>query len=285
MIIIDNQAKFDSVCEQICKESSMISVDTEFERRSTYFAKLSIIQIIANNNDIIIDTRANLNLTSFKSILLNKDILKIFHSPREDFEIFYNLFHIVPVNICDTQIAAAVVGYGKALSYKTLCQDICNVEIDKTLQTANWLQRPLPISMLEYAIEDAKHLEPIYKHLQSVIIQRSLEVTYNQNIGQLLNSKNYIVDFLEIWKKVKFNSHSQRIKYNMQFIAAFREECAIKANLPRKHFATDADLVQICQYLPTTKAALQNLTITKKHILNEQYCCKLLELCSGLSEI
>jgi ribonuclease D len=44
MLIIDQQQKFDELCNSLIKEN-LIFLDTEFCRRNSYYPKLSLLQI------------------------------------------------------------------------------------------------------------------------------------------------------------------------------------------------------------------------------------------------
>ncbi|MCZ6903547.1 MAG: ribonuclease D, partial [Rickettsia endosymbiont of Ixodes persulcatus] len=61
MQIIDNQKTLEEVCKQLASKTCL-SIDTEFERRYTYYAQLSIIQVKAENYCGIIDALSNLDM-------------------------------------------------------------------------------------------------------------------------------------------------------------------------------------------------------------------------------
>lgn len=207
MIFINDQNNLENFCREI-RFQPIIGVDTEFYRRTTYFAKLSIIQIVTLKHKVIIDALANIDLTSIKEIFFNQEILKIFHSPREDFEIIFQLFKQLPQNIFDTQIAASICGFGQSLSYRDLCEKICGVRIDKTHQKANWIKRPISFEMLDYAIKDVEYLPLLYNKLQNMIINLNTNDIYQKKINNLMNIKNYTINISNAWQKVKFQNHS-----------------------------------------------------------------------------
>lgn len=284
MILIDNQQALDEICANLMHEE-IIAIDSEFERRTTYFAKLCTLQIVSSNHRIVIDALAELDLQVFNQLLQNVPTLKIFHSPREDFEIFYNLFKELPKNCFDTQIAAKLCGMGASISYSDLCMQICGVVIDKKYQKANWMKRPIKPQMLEYAITDALHLESIYESLMNNIRGKNLSDTLEKQMVILVDAKNYKVDAQNIWRKVSFPNRSTAFVEKMQVIAAFREISASDANVPRRHFLSDEDLVKICNNLPTSESKLAHLNINCKYLGNQKYKNRLFDLCSGLKEI
>lgn len=279
---INNQKVLEEFCYTISNKP-IISVDSEFERRSSFFAKLSIIQIAAEKDIAIIDVLSGIDLTPVKKIFANDKILKIFHSPDQDFQIFYQRFHRLPVNVFETQSAANICGFGKSLSYMDLCKQICNVTLDKTHQKADWMQRPLNKMMLEYAALDVFYLEQIYRFLQCVIKEKNLQQVYNNRIKILLNPANYAVDFENAWQKVKFQSRNEILINRMKILAAFREEYASKLDIPRKYFASDEDLVKLCLELPCSETHLNKLDIGSKYLTTKvKYRNKLFEICMGL---
>ncbi|RYE06279.1 MAG: ribonuclease D [Rickettsiaceae bacterium] len=278
---VNQQDSLEQVCQNLA-QSRIISIDTEFERSTTYFSKPSIIQIASDGYITIIDVRASLNLTSLKNILSDVQIIKIFHSPREDLEIFFRLFKLLPKNIFDTQAAAKLCGLGASISYSNLCAQICAVKINKEYQRANWLQRPLSIEMLKYAANDVKYLENIYNFLSSMIKNQQLQDRVVQVMDGLTDPQNYKSNLNDIWKKVDFKDPSEALLSRMKIIAAFREECAIETDMPRKHFLSDKDLIEICRSLPTDKKELKNLNLNSIHITKQRYQNKLLDLCIGL---
>ncbi|WP_375326830.1 ribonuclease D [Candidatus Tisiphia endosymbiont of Nemotelus uliginosus] len=284
MLIIDNQNGLNNFCEQLL-QYKVIGVDTEFVRERTYFAQLSIIQVITSDHKMIIDNLSKIDLSPLNEIFLNDQILKIFHAPREDFEIFYRLFKKLPKNIFDIQIAAGLSNFGKYLSYADICSKICGIQVDKTYQRSNWLKRPINADMLDYAIKDVEYLEPIYQILQPIIANNNLQQDYNAQIKSLLNIENYIVNPSNAWKKVRFDNYSSTFIDKMKIMAGYREEGASKIDVPRRHFITDEDLVKICQYLPISDKDFKNLRLESNYLNNKIYRTEVGNLCVGLREV
>lgn len=283
MIFIDNQEILENVCASLNNEE-IVSIDTEFERRYTYFAKLSIIQIVSKNHEVIIDFLSNLNLDCLKKVLNNDKILKLIHSAREDLEILYRLFNELPRNIFDTQIAAHVCGLGQCVSYSDLCFHATGIRIDKTHQKSDWLIRPLNEQMIEYAINDARYLEKIYHNLQKTIIEKGLQNDLNDQMQILTSEKNYIIDVNRVWRKVNFRDYSSELLSRMKILAAFREECAAEANIPRRHFLSDRDLERLCKSLPISEKMLSNLRLRNKSVLKDNFKNKLFNVCAAIRD-
>ena len=54
-------------------------------------------------------------------------------------------------------------------SLQTLCRQYLSYELDKTYQTANWRQRPMPEEMLQYAAINAQVLLPLQTAIEQQI--------------------------------------------------------------------------------------------------------------------
>ncbi|XVN40533.1 MAG: ribonuclease D [Rickettsia endosymbiont of Argas persicus] len=278
MQIIDNQKTLEEFCNKI-STSKYLSLDTEFERRYTYYAKLSIIQVKSEEQCGIIDALSNLNLNIFNKILTDSNVIKIFHAPREDLEIFYNLFKTLPSNIFDVQIAAHICGFGKQLSYDDLCYKIFGITIDKTHQTSNWLKRPITQDMLNYACLDVEYLEKIYTKLNKIILDDNLTSQYQNSLQFLLNTKNYALKPEDAWKKIKFKSNDPDFNRKIQILAAYREEKAQTLNIPRKHFILEEDLLKLCKHYPNNDEEFKKLKLRSKYQKKQIYQDEILRLC------
>ncbi len=212
--------------------------------------------------------------------MLDQSTLKIFHAPSQDFEIFYKKFHIVPQNIFDTQIAARLCGFGQAISYAHLCESICGISLDKSQQVSNWLARPLPRALLNYAALDVEHLHQIHSVLCGKI--KNLEEYYHILNNELLNPKLYMINLTRAWKKVKCNDRDKHFLGKLQMLAAFREEYAALSDVPRARFISDEDLIKLCRVLPTNKKELERF---KRTMMTESHKATLLDLCAGMRAI
>ena len=64
-----------------------VAIDTEFQRETTFFPILSLIQIATESKIWLIDALSCADLTPLKILLENKKIKKIFHAGDQDWEI------------------------------------------------------------------------------------------------------------------------------------------------------------------------------------------------------
>ncbi len=283
MRIISDQQEFKSFCEEISVEK-VIFMDTEFYRRKTYYAKLSLVQVATHSTKVIIDAINLSDLAPLKELLLAKNICKVFHAPDQDFDIFLHLFGKLPENIFDTQTAAGVIGLDEVMGYGRLCKQLLNVTIDKTMQNAEWLERPLTDELLEYAIKDVEYLPSLYRELSQTIERRRLWDTYNARAKKLLDPEFYKPKIDKILKKMSYNTKLTTNSYLAYFLQ-LREECAQSLDIPRSYCASDQEIVKLSQYLPTNDAELSKLNMENTPLTKGNFKKRLLDLSAGIKEM
>ncbi|TAL09555.1 MAG: ribonuclease D, partial [Nitrospirae bacterium] len=152
---ITDNAGLKALCEQL-RDHERLAVDTEFMGEDSFHPRLEIIQVAAGDVAAIIDHQAVTELDRFFDLLVDARIHKIVHAGRQDLEIFSVLSGSVPAPIFDTQVAAAMVGYGPQVGYAQLVQQVVGIALDKSETFTNWAQRPLTPQQIAYALEDVR---------------------------------------------------------------------------------------------------------------------------------
>ena len=78
-----------SFCSE-ARSEPFIAVDTEFHRERTYFSKLALVQVALPGKIACIDPIAISDLNPLDELLLDRKVLKLMHSGRQDLEIFFD---------------------------------------------------------------------------------------------------------------------------------------------------------------------------------------------------
>ena len=236
---------------KLIENEGYISIDTEFIRDNTYFSKLCLIQVASKNHSFIIDPlKEELNLDSFRKILKKNSLVKIFHSGRQDMEIFYHLFGELPKPIYDTQIAAMVCGFGDQVSYENLVNTLLNIRIDKSSRVSNWSFRPLTEKQIIYALSDVTHLVRIYEKLKNQISNGNRSLWIEDEMKSLAEIKNYKINPSEAWMKIKIKSTKREYLNRVKFLAEWRENESIKSNIPKNRIMKDDTLLDLASINP-----------------------------------
>ncbi len=166
MIETDLFINTDRMLAEFLEETSaepLLALDTEFVREKTYYPKLCLIQIATPVLTVCIDCLAPMNLAPLFTALFTNDRTWILHSARQDLEVMYLQDNRSPVNLIDTQIAAALLDYAPQIGLQALLAEELGVELEKEHTRADWSRRPLPDGALQYALDDVRYLLPLWR--------------------------------------------------------------------------------------------------------------------------
>lgn len=246
-----------------CKAShdvDWLALDTEFIRERTYYPNLCLVQIASERDIVCVDTIAINDLSSLKELLYQPSITKIFHSASQDLEIFVNLYDAVPTPMFDTQVAAGLLGYGEQVSYAHLVNEICGVELDKSLSRTNWERRPLTEDEIRYAVDDVKYLAKVYIFLRDKLNEDKRTHWAESECHNLSAIDKYKTDANKVWKTVKGAGKLNSNQLNtLKQLASWREHQAIAENKPRRWILSDLALRNLAIEQPVDLDALQQV--------------------------
>ncbi len=160
-LYIDTPDLLNELCAKL-SNAPWIVMDTEFLRERTYFPKFCLLQIAVPGLVACVDPLALESLEPLFEIIFNPAIPKVFHSGRQDLEIFYHLCGKLPSPVFDTQIAAPLLGLGEQVSYANMVTELLGVNLTKSHSRTDWTRRPLSPEQLRYAADDVIYLEQAY---------------------------------------------------------------------------------------------------------------------------
>ncbi|NBX04392.1 MAG: ribonuclease D [Alphaproteobacteria bacterium] len=242
------------------EKHDFITVDTEFMRDKTYFPKLCLLQLATPDSEAIVDPLADgLDLAPVFDLLQNPKVTKVFHACRQDIEIFYLLSGKTPAPIFDSQIAAAVCGYGESVSYETLVNKIVGADIDKSSRFSDWSARPLTEQQLNYAISDVTHLRVIYANLKEQIEKAGRTSWIEEEHAFLTDPALYQLEPQDAWQRLKFGNMRPKNLAVLRELAAWREIEARKSNVPRGRIIKDDALMELAIIAPKKESDLARM--------------------------
>lgn len=259
MNIIQTSADLEKFCTDLeTSNPGYMAVDTEFVREHTFKPKLCLIQIATPDKVGIVDPLApDINLNHLLPLFLNKSIEKIFHSGRQDLEIFWNLWNFVPTPLFDTQIAAMALGYGDGIGYHSLVHDLLGHELDKSCQHTNWEERPLSEKQLHYAYADVSHLIHVYEEIYRKLKTLGRLDWVQDELLSLSNPTLYFLKPEDAWRRLKLPHQRPKFLYRLQKLAEWRDTQAYLKNLIRGKILKDSLLVEIALRPPQTLSKIK----------------------------
>ena len=155
--LVNTDTKLQNIIDDL-RKSSIIGLDTEFIRESTYYPQLALMQLSDNINTYCIDVLAIKNNNLIAELLYNKDIKKVIHASKQDLEVLNYYFKCYPQNIFDTQIAYNLLTSDISISYSNLVKKYLSVKLKEGSWRTDWLKRPLSEEKITYAANDVRYL-------------------------------------------------------------------------------------------------------------------------------
>lgn len=159
---INTPGQLQQLCEKIA-QAPWLALDTEFLREKTYYPQFCLLQIATPEWVACVDPLSLTDLKGLFDAINNPAIVKIFHSCRQDLEIFYQLTGTIPQPLFDTQIAAPLLGFQENPGYAMLVSSFLNINLSKAHTRADWSKRPLSEAEIQYAADDVIYLCKIYQ--------------------------------------------------------------------------------------------------------------------------
>ena len=265
------------------RKAPWLALDTEFLREDTYYPKLCLIQIGDGVDNLCIDAVAlpGEALRPLLDLLHATDVAKVFHAASQDLEIFVQLEGRTPQPLFDTQVAAALLGYGDQLGYAALVEKLLGVKLDKSLTRTDWSRRPLNEAELAYAADDVRYLGEIYPRLLEELSSRGRLHWLQEDCLRLGDPARYRNPPEAAWRRLKGLARlppaAQRAA---AALAAWRERVAQERNRPRKWIIDDDALYRLAERRPADQAQLEGLRVLPPKTL-ERHAAALLEVIAG----
>ncbi len=230
------------------RTSSVLAIDTEFLREKTYYPNLCLLQLATDDDVAIIDPFAVDDLEVLRPLLLDENMVKLFHAGSQDLAIIYRELGCLPHPIFDVQNAAALLGQSHQAGLANLVSAFLGISIKKKDSFTDWTQRPLAESQKEYAAEDVIYLPPLYREMTRLLKKKGRLSWLEDDFEEMSNPLRYSEDPRERYKHLKRgNQLSRRQMAAAREVAAWREREAMTRDIPRKWVMTDEQLVEVCK--------------------------------------
>lgn len=157
-ILVDSRAKLAALIDTAYQEP-VIGVDTESNSLFAYYHRVCLVQISLPGRDYVIDPLA-VDVMPLGALFASETCQKIFHAAENDILGLKRDYDFAFANIFDTMLAARILGWPQA-GLAGILADKFAVQLNKTLQRADWGRRPLDPALLAYAQLDTHYLLPL----------------------------------------------------------------------------------------------------------------------------
>jgi ribonuclease D len=274
---IRNVDQLEDLCQRI-EHSSWIAIDTEFLREKTYYPKFCLLQLATPAWVACVDPLLLPSLERLFTAIYNPSVIKVFHSCRQDLEIFYQLTNKIPTPIFDTQMAAPLLGYQDHIGYGALVLSLLNKTLHKAHTRADWSHRPLSADEIQYAADDVIYLCAIYQKIVEQLTQFGRLEWLKDDFLSLENPALYQTVPEEAWLKVKGkNKLTGRQLAIIKVVAHWREATAQIENKPKNWLLKDDVLFDLAKLQPETLESLTKIRDISDKVVQQygQILCEL----------
>lgn len=237
---------------------SRIGLDTEFIRERTYWPRLALVQMAVGDEILLIDPLVPGMTQALAAWLEAPGVLKIMHSASEDLIVLRCACGTLPRPMYDTQPAAALAGIGAGMGYQKLVEQVCGTTLAKGETRSDWMRRPLSPAQLDYAADDVRHLDALYRASAGKLHELGREAWLVEDIERMLATAAR--DEGETWPHLALRS-AQFLdgpgQHRLLRLLRWRERHAREHDLPRSWVLDNELAVALARDPPVDAAALQ----------------------------
>ena len=243
---VSSRAQFLTFLEKN-QNAKWFAFDTEFISEGRREAELCLLQVATERGNYILDPLILPSLTPFWELLCRDDVVSIVHAGRSELEFCRRAINRFPSKVFDVQLAAAFVGLGYPLSYKTLAEETIKVRLTKSETLTDWKRRPLLRSQLDYAINDVCHLKKIADRLTKSLNDAGRLGWFEEE------TQNYCVELEkslseESWKKISGVKHCNAIELALvRALWRWRVEKSLAKNAPPQRVMRDPVILNLAK--------------------------------------
>jgi len=236
---------------------SRIGLDTEFIRERTYWPQLALVQMAIGEEILLIDPLIPGMNEALKQWLAATDIVKVMHSASEDLITFKCACGVLPRPLFDTQIAAALAGFGGGIGYRNLVQEVTGILLTKGETRSDWMRRPLSPSQLDYASDDVRYLFAIHDQLTRRLTEQARLGWLAEDAERLLAIVEH--DDSERWPHVSLRTAQflePAAQRRLLRLLRWRDLQARQSNRPRSWILDNELASQLARFPPSDLDAL-----------------------------
>lgn len=254
------------LCEH-WQQCELLALDTEFIRTKTYYAIPGLIQLADNQACYLIDPLSIDDWSAFADLMENPAVLKVLHAPTEDIELFRYRYKVIPTPVIDTQICAALLGWGNSMGLQRILRETLGVELAKDETTSEWLNRPLTPEQEIYAALDVAYLVQLFVILKQRLTELGRYEWALQETDRLVNSivhadddiPNYYLRFSQFW-----NLRAER-QAALRDLIIWREHKCRQLDIPRNRVLSNHQVNDIIKRWPRSIPELMKIKSVRAH--------------------
>ncbi len=266
-ILVDTHSALRSMAQELAHEPRL-AVDTEANSLHAYRERVCLIQFSTPKTDYLVDPLALDDLTYLAPLFSSPHIEIIFHAAEYDVLGLQRDFDFSFHNIFDTMQAARILGY-KQVGLGKLLAEKFGIDVDKHNQKADWGQRPLTASLIDYARLDTHYLIELRDMLEVELHAKGRWQLAQEDFarGCFVNNSNSHRTLRGGWERIDGRLDlNQRQQTILNELCVNRERMAERLNRPLFKVVDDRLLLRVAQAEPRSFEQLAAAGLTERQI-------------------
>ncbi len=224
-----------------------VGFDTEFVSEHTYRSQLCLLQIAAPGILAVVDTLKVRELEPFWRLLAEPGRTTVVHAGREEMGFILHAIKARPAELFDVQVAAGLVDHDYPAGYAAIVRRFLNLPTNKGETRTDWRQRPLTQAQLEYAVDDVRHLERLWRKLEDRLgaLGRTAWMEEEMATWQDDVEESFV---RKRWRRVSgLNGLSRRELAIARELWHWRDAVAEQRDMPPRRVLRDDLIVELCK--------------------------------------
>ena len=243
--LITTESQLGALVDRLAAHSH-VAFDTEFVSEHTYRSQLCLIQVAAPDTLAVIDTLKVRELDPFWRLLTEPGRTTVVHAGREEMGFILQAIKARP-SLFDVQVASGLVDHDYPAGYASIVRRFLNLPTNKGETRTDWRQRPLTPAQLEYALDDVRHLEKLWKKLEGKLASSGRTAWMEDEMQAWQNDveESFI---RKRWRRVSgLSGLSRRELAIARELWHWRDSVAESRDMPPKRVLRDDLLVELCK--------------------------------------
>ena len=247
-LIVDQDA-FEELCDHI-RRSGIAAFDSEFISEYTYRPELCLLQLATPERCAAVDPFEVRDLDSWWRLMADDAITVVVHGGQAEIRFCLAQGKLGPRNLVDVQLAEGLRSRSYPLGYSTLVARVLDHRAHGRETRTDWKQRPLSAEQIAYALDDVKHLLPIWERQRQTLVRLNrlawAEAEFQRMADELESELTR-----EPWRKLPgIHRLSPREFAVAREIANWREAAAQERNKPVRRILRDDLVIELARRQP-----------------------------------
>ncbi len=253
--LIATQEEFAGLCDEI-RRAGIVAFDTEFVSEFTYLPELGLLQFATDEISAAVDPLEVSDLTPWWEIMCDDSTTVVVHGGQAEIRFCLEAIEKRPRHLVDLQVAEGLRSRSYPLGYSNLVSRLLGHTIKSTQTRTDWLRRPLSPEQLRYALEDVRHVLPIWQRQRDSLNESGrlwwAESEFERLIDDIVAEKE-----AEPWSRIsglhKLNRRQLAVAHEL---ARWRDREARTRNRQPRRVLRDDLLIDVARRRPRTRSEL-----------------------------